>query len=321
MKFGVLQFFSWSRRGPLEAVYEKAFERIAIMEGAGYDCVWLAEHHFNTYSVCPSVTLMGTHIAARTKRLRIGTAVTLAGFHHPLRLAEELAMLDMFSGGRLNWGAGRGFDQTEFRAFDVDIADSRERLFECVDIVLKAFGGERFSHQGRFWNVRDVEVLPQPTQQPGLPFWMAASSPDAVTAAAMKGYSILQDPHSTHAEIGVKRRLYLDTLAAHGFSGGGRDLPTARLLALGRTKAQATEIAREGARWTVASYAARGVDAQGRDPIAQYMDDTIIHGTPDEVVDTLRRLREEIGLEYLIVSPLSQDTFSLFTDEVLPHLV
>ena len=112
MKFGVLQFFSWSRRVPLETVYARALERIAIMDETGYDAVWLAEHHFNTYSVCPSPHMMATHVAARTKNLRIGTAVSLAAFYHPLRLAEEIAFLDVLSGGRVNWGSGRGFDPT-----------------------------------------------------------------------------------------------------------------------------------------------------------------------------------------------------------------
>ena len=321
MKFGVLQFFSWSRRVPLATVYERAFERIEIMDKTGYDCVWLAEHHFNAYSVCPSVTLMGTHIAARTQRLRIGTAVTLAGLYHPLRLAEELAMLDMFSNGRLNWGAGRGFDPTEFRAFEVDVGDSRERLYECVDIVQQAWRAERFSHAGKFWQIRDVEVLPPPLQQPAPPFWMAASSPEAVCSAAAKGYSILQDPHASHAEIGQKRRLYLNTLAEHGFNAAGRDLPTARLLAVGATRAEAVATARAGAQWTVESYAKRGADHSVRDPVEQYMEDTIIYGTPDEVADKLVQLRDEIGLEYLIASPLSHESFMLFTERVLPRLL
>ena len=84
------------------------------MDNAGYDCVWLAEHHFNTYSVCPSVTLMGTHIAARTKHLRIGTAVTLAGFYHPLRLAEELAMLDISRAGDSTGARGADSMQPSF---------------------------------------------------------------------------------------------------------------------------------------------------------------------------------------------------------------
>lgn len=320
MKFGVLQFFSWSRRIPLETVYQRAFERIDIMDTTGYDCVWLAEHHFNTYSVCPSVTLMGTHIAARTKHLRIGTAVTLAGFYHPLRLAEELAMLDIFSGGRLNWGAGRGFDTTEFRAFEVDIADSRARLYECVEIVSKAWRGERFSHEGKFWNVRDVEVLPQPVQRPSPPFWMAASSPEAVTVAATMGHSILQDPHSSHAEIGAKRASYEATLQAHGFSTEGRDLPIARLLAIGKTRDAAIATAREGAQWTIDSYNTRRGEANGQDPVASYMEDTIVYGTPEEVTDKLTELQETIGLDYLIASPLSHETFMLLTERVLPKL-
>src|SRR4051812_49953020 len=78
------------------------------MDGAGYDAVWLAEHHFTTYSVCPSVHLMALEAARRTSRLRIGTAVSLAALYHPLRLAEEVALLDVLTGGRINWGAGRG---------------------------------------------------------------------------------------------------------------------------------------------------------------------------------------------------------------------
>ncbi len=107
MKFGVLQFFSWpERRVPLETVYKRAFDRIQIMDEGGYDAVWLAEHHFNSYSICPSVHIMGMHVASMTKNLRIGTAVSLAAFYHPLRLAEEVALLDVLTQGRVNWGAG-----------------------------------------------------------------------------------------------------------------------------------------------------------------------------------------------------------------------
>ena len=112
MRVGVLQFFSWSRRVPLTAVYERAFSRIQIMDQTGYDAVWLAEHHFNTYSVCPSVNVMAAHVASLTRTLRIGLAVSLAAFYNPLRLAEEVAMLDVLSGGRVNWGACRGLGST-----------------------------------------------------------------------------------------------------------------------------------------------------------------------------------------------------------------
>ena len=209
MKVGVLQFFSWpERRVPLPVVYERALQRIEVMDKTGYDAVWLAEHHFSTYSVCPSVHLMGMQVAARTSRLRVGTAVTLAAFHHPLRIAEEVALLDVLSGGRVNWGAGRGFDRTEYAAFDVAEDDSYPLFRENVEVVLAAWADERLTFEGRFHHFEDVEVLPKPLQRPGPPTWLAASSPEAVEWSAAQGHSILMDPHSSHAEIARKRRLW-----------------------------------------------------------------------------------------------------------------
>jgi alkanesulfonate monooxygenase SsuD/methylene tetrahydromethanopterin reductase-like flavin-dependent oxidoreductase (luciferase family) len=320
MKFGVLQFFSWTRRIPLEEVYARAFDRIAIMDEGGYDAVWLAEHHFNTYSVCPSVCLMGTHIAARTKRLRIGTAVTLAAYYHPLRLAEELAMLDHFSGGRLNWGAGRGFDPVEFRAFGIPAEESAARFMECVAIVQEAWKVGRFSFAGKYWQFEEIEVLPKPLQQPQPPVWLAASSPEAIERAAAGGYSILMDPHASNADIGRKRALYGEALERAGHSPQGREIPTARLIALGETTREAREAAAAGARWMVGSYV-KGHFAGGRDPIEHYLDDVVIHGTPAAVVDRLVQLRDEIGLDYLMAAPLSHRSFLLFTEQVLPRLL
>jgi alkanesulfonate monooxygenase SsuD/methylene tetrahydromethanopterin reductase-like flavin-dependent oxidoreductase (luciferase family) len=322
MKVGVLQFFSWTRRVPLETVYARALERIAIMDEGGYDAVWLAEHHFNTYSVCPSVTLMGTHVAARTQRLRIGMAVTLAAFYHPLRLAEELALLDVLSGGRVNWGAGRGFDATEFRAFGVPPEESSDRFRECVEVVLAAWRDERVTFKGQYWDFADVEVLPKPLQQPHPPVWLAATSPDSIRRAAEGGYSILMDPHAAHEEIGRKRAAYRQLLEENGHAYEGRILPTARLLAVAPTAAEAAEVARQGAEWTVGSYArSAGEVREGRDPIQRYVEDVIIHGTPSQVTDRVRELEGTIGLDYLLCAPLSHDSFMLFTRDVLPNLV
>lgn len=328
MKVGVLQFFSWSRRVPLMTVYERAFERISIMDEGGYDAVWLAEHHFNTYSVCPSVTVMGTHVAAMTKRLRIGTAVTLAGFYHPLRLAEELALLDTLSGGRLNWGAGRGFDPTEMRTFGVNPDDSAERYRECVDIVLKAWEEAPVSHQGKNWQFENVDVLPKPLQQPHPPVWLAATSPESIVKAAEDGFTILMDPHSSHGEIAKKRALYRTTLEASGHSMAGRELPTGRLMAIAETDEKAKEVARAGAAWTVGSYAKPkgtrfigGELASGQDPVERYVNDVVIHGSPERVVDQLLQMKEEMPLDYLLANPLSHETFVLFTEKVLPRIL
>ena len=189
MKVGILQFFGWRDRSvPLNSVYEAALERFAIMDQTGYDAVWLAEHHFSSFSVCPSVHMMGTMAAARTKRLRIGTAVSLAPFYNPLRLAEEVALLDVLSGGRVNGGAGRGFERSEFAAFGIPGEESAPRFQEAVQIVLKAWTDQRLTFEGRFHRYEDVEVLPKPIQTPHPPVWMAASSDPAIDWASGQGF-------------------------------------------------------------------------------------------------------------------------------------
>jgi alkanesulfonate monooxygenase SsuD/methylene tetrahydromethanopterin reductase-like flavin-dependent oxidoreductase (luciferase family) len=327
MKVGLLQFFSWpDRKLPLPAVYERALKRIDVMERTGYDAVWLAEHHFTGYSVCPSVHVMATHIAARTQRLRIGTAVTLAAFYHPLRIAEEIALIDLLSGGRVNWGAGRGFDATEFANFGVDPAQSAERFREAVEVVLAAWQSERLHFSGKFHHFDGVEVLPKPLQQPHPPTWVAATSPDAIAWAASRGYSILMDPHSTHAEIARKREAYRSALEQHGHAFAGRTLPMARLMAIAPTDAEAEEVARRGARWTTGSYVKAKTmnafrhDAAAVDPTDHYLSDVIIHGSPAKVIDELQRLRSEMFLDYLMLAPLSERSFELFTNEVLPKI-
>ena len=329
MKVGVLQFFSWpGRHGPLEEVYGRALERIEIMDRGGFDAVWLAEHHFTTFSVCPSVHMLGTLAAARTKRLRIGTAVSLAALYHPLRLAEEVALLDMLSGGRVNWGAGRGFAPSEFNAFGVPIDESAARFREAVEIVLKAWTQERLTYNGAHFSFESIEVLPKPLQQPHPPTWMAATSESAIDWAAGRGFDILMDPHASLKELGVKRRRYGQKLAEAGFSDAGRDIPMARLIALASTTSEAEAVARRGAQWLVDAYAGpqhahrktmqRTYD--GKDPAQHYVDSVILHGTPQSLIEQVQRLREEIGLNYLMCAPLSRETFKLLAEQVVPRL-
>jgi alkanesulfonate monooxygenase SsuD/methylene tetrahydromethanopterin reductase-like flavin-dependent oxidoreductase (luciferase family) len=337
MKFGVLQFFSWpQRRVPLPMVYERAMQRIEIMDQTGYDAVWLAEHHFTTYSVCPSVHMMGLHVAARTQHLRIGTGISLAAFYHPLRLAEEVAFLDVLSGGRVNWGAGRGFDPTEFKAFGVPVEESYPRFREAVEIVLAAWTHDHLNWSGRYWHFEDIEVLPKPLQQPHPPTWMAAASPGAICWAAEHGYSIMMGPHAHYTDMAQSREMYRKELETHGYSIAGRDIPMTRLIAVAETDAEAEDIARRGARWLVGSYANPTKSAtaaayatsrrdrigmQPIDPVEHYLDGVVIHGTPERVFDQIQQLREDMFLEYLLCAPLSHASFIMFTEKVLPRLL
>lgn len=345
MKFGVLQFFSWpGRRIPLPEVYERAWQRIDIMEHAGYDAVWLAEHHFSTYSVCPSIHMMGTHIAAKTKRLRIGMGVSLTPFYHPLRLAEEVALLDVLSGGRVNWGAGRGFDAKEYRTFGVEREESYPKFREHLDVVIKAWTNERLTYSGQFCEFDDVEVLPKPLQEPHPPVWVASGSPDAIAWSASNGYSILMDPHASHGEIAAKRALYQTELEGAGHSIAGRDTPMARNIALGRTQAEAEAIARKGAEFMFGSYLRKpdsvragtqeksiqtdavssiglSPDATVEEKVEHYVKEVVICGTPEKVRDDLQALEEQLPLDYLMCTPLSHSSFMLFTEEVMPHFL
>jgi alkanesulfonate monooxygenase SsuD/methylene tetrahydromethanopterin reductase-like flavin-dependent oxidoreductase (luciferase family) len=332
MKVGVLQFFSWpDRRVPLPSVYSRALERIELMDRAGYDAVWLAEHHFTSFSVCPSIHMMGTLAAARTKRLRIGTAVSLAAFYHPLRLAEEIALLDVLSGGRVNWGAGRGFDRTEFTAFGVSPEESASRFRETMEIVLRAWTSDRLTFAGRHFRFDNVEVLPKPLQKPHPPTWAAASSGPAIEWAAERGFSILMDPHSSHREIARKQRIYAQHLEQNGHSIAGREIPVARLIAVAESRSEAEKVARRGAGWIVDAYADPrhrpvlpfGVpEARSEgDPVERYLDGVVLFGTPEVVVEEIAKLRELLPFDdYLLCAPLSQESFTLFTDEVLPRI-
>jgi alkanesulfonate monooxygenase SsuD/methylene tetrahydromethanopterin reductase-like flavin-dependent oxidoreductase (luciferase family) len=157
---------------------------------------------------------------------------------------------------------------------------------------------------------------------------MAATSESAIDWAAGRGFSILMDPHAAHRDIGRKRQYYFEKLKAAGHAAEGRELPIARLVALGDTAAEGRETARAGAQWIVDSYFGAqhnpvGIadpNAPGVDRVQRYLDEVIMHGTVDSVLDQIAKLREEIGLDYLLAAPLSHKTFGLLTEKILPRL-
>jgi alkanesulfonate monooxygenase SsuD/methylene tetrahydromethanopterin reductase-like flavin-dependent oxidoreductase (luciferase family) len=193
--------------------------------------------------------------------------------------------------------------------------------------VLAAGQSDTLGFEGRFHHFQGVEVLPKPRQRPHPPTWVAATSPGALDWAAGRGLSILMDPHSPHHEIASKLARYADGLSRAGHVLAGRDIPMGRLVAVAPTDEEAEAIARRGAKWTAASYISKIAMSVFRpgdealDPVDHYLRDVVIHGSPERVVDQLRQLEEEVPMGYLLLSPLSEKTFGLFTDQVLPHVV
>ncbi len=199
-------------------------------------------------------------------------------------------------------------------------------------MVLAAWTQDRLTFRGQYVNYEDIEVLPKPLQQPHPPTWMAGSSTPAITWTAEKGLDLMVDPHSTHAQIAAKWELYHQGLAAAGHRVEGRVVPMARLVAVAPTDAEALEVARAGAQWMLGSYVGRPANApasvdplspdptSASDPVQRYLDEVIIWGSPQRVVDELHRLAEVMHLGYLLAAPLSHDSFTLLTDKVLPAL-
>jgi natural product biosynthesis luciferase-like monooxygenase protein len=195
MKFGLLTLFDhYAEDESEEQYYQDFFEEVAYAEELGFDSVWIGEHHFGRY-ICPAPQIVAAAIAQRTKRVRIGTAVALLPHHDPVRLAEDYALVDLLSGGRLDFGVGRGFIKAIYEGFNQSMDESRARFDEALEIIERAWAQETFSYEGRFRTVRDVTILPRPVQRPAPPIYMAAAaSPESFVAAGTKGHALMLAP-------------------------------------------------------------------------------------------------------------------------------
>ena len=167
----------------LQDVYDQTLEQVRLLDRLGLDLVWFSEHHFVEDGYLPNFVPVAGAVAAVTDRIRISTAVSLVPFAHPLRLAEDLAILDQLSGGRMEYGAGLGYAPHEFRAFGIPISRRVSLTEECLEVLALAWSGERFSYEGKRYRFDDVRVTPAPVQPGGPPLWLASTSPPSVERA------------------------------------------------------------------------------------------------------------------------------------------
>jgi alkanesulfonate monooxygenase SsuD/methylene tetrahydromethanopterin reductase-like flavin-dependent oxidoreductase (luciferase family) len=188
MKFGILIVQATPTGRPER--YPEILEQVQAAEELGYDYVWLTEHHFNEYGR-PSIPTLAAHIAAKTRRIRIGISVIVLPFHHPIHVAEDVATVDHLAEGRIDFGMGRGSYVTEFDGFKIPREESPDRLEESYQIIKKAWTEEAFSHHGRFWSMDEVTVLPKPFQKPHPPIWQPAASPATIRKTVERGIHCL----------------------------------------------------------------------------------------------------------------------------------
>jgi alkanesulfonate monooxygenase SsuD/methylene tetrahydromethanopterin reductase-like flavin-dependent oxidoreductase (luciferase family) len=188
MHIGMFMEFGFRADGADAEAFREGFDLVDAGEAWGLDSAWLSEFHFSPQrSVLSSPIVTASAIAARTKRMAIGMAVYVLPLTNPLRVAEEAATLDQISEGRLEFGIGRSGFRRAYNSYDIDYDDSQARFDEALTVLREAWKGETFSFDGKFYKVKDAQVVPQPVQKPHPPMRMAATSPGTFTKVAEEG--------------------------------------------------------------------------------------------------------------------------------------
>lgn len=329
MQFGLFGGAKTSKAGAVgdSQAYDDFVRYVVRADELNYAGAFLVEHHFTGLGQISASLNLLAFLAARTSSIRLGTAVIVLPWHNPVLLAEQVATIDLLSGGRVDFGVGKGYRQSEFGGFCIPIEEATERFDEAMEIIRKAWSEpERFSHQGKRWCYNNIVVEPAPSQRPHPPFWMGAGSEESIRRAAREGYNLLLDqvgsinltiervtafreeceligrPYSPMM-VGVTRGLH------HLRSESDRDAA----LALRREVLKSV-----------------GGIAKGRDA-AQYADPTNISdelvreddapllGTSEEIVERLKKLQDG-GVGYILLSDpqASEETLERFASEVMP---
>ncbi|MFN0153670.1 MAG: LLM class flavin-dependent oxidoreductase [Gaiella sp.] len=226
-----------------QQVYKYEMEMIEYAEELGFDGAWIAEHHFRDYGTCPSIMNFASFVAARTSRIKIGSGIVVLPFHHPLRAAEDAAMVDQLSNGRLMYGFGRGYQSVEFQGFDLSLEEARQRTDESLEIMKLAWGDGPFSYAGKYTRVENVNVLPKPVQKPHPPLWTAAVSPETVAHYAAKGIPFFAEALATFGRCGRAAEVWRKVAAEHGHDPSKAELGVQRGLILAETEEEARAMA------------------------------------------------------------------------------
>ena len=338
MNFGTFLLMQSPSARSSQEIYARGVEMAQAAEALGFRNVWLAEHHFSTYGYLSRPAQLATYIAAKTTRLRVGTAVIVVPLHHPLVIAEEIATLDLLSGGRLDVGLGRGYQHYEFERFGLELESGRARWEEAVDVILKSFEGRPFSYDGKLFKIPETTVFPQPVQRPRPPIWITAQSPDSVEGAVRRGFNVLTGGFGVPIERMAEFRRLFDRTVAEVKPERPLEVGVQRAVYVTKDRADARAAAEE-ARWNmrvtlslrnhyerVEQGRAVPVPAPKEPDIDDLLDRFLVIGTPDTCVRQITRIRELVGITHFNCSFWFGDleharilrSMELFAREVMP---
>lgn len=340
MQVGLFTEFSRPPNTSESTAFDDAMAEVALAEALGLDAVWLAEIHFQRdRSVLASPLVIAAAIAACTRRLRIGIAVQVLPLSHPLHLAEDVATVDQLSHGRLEFGVGRSGLPDHYRGYNVPYAESRERFLETLEILKKAWTHDRFSHEGKYFQFRDVCVMPKPYQQPYPPIRVAATTDETYPLVGRMGLPIFLAVRTTPiAHLKKWISSYHDAWKAAGHPGRGevalivpvyvaetaqaaRDEPEASMMYFLRSIGEmlatgTTHRSEDGQRLLTISY-------------EEVLKELAVYGTAEAVAERLIELREALGYSMLSVWMNSggqvphervMRSMRLFAERVIPKL-
>ncbi len=341
-------FFSFNQRPGYDQshAFQESFSKVQVAEEAGLDSVWLAETHFSPErSVLASPLTIASAIAARTKRIRVGTAVEVLPLGNPLRLAEEAATVDHISQGRFDFGVGRSGQPKGYVGYNIPYSESRARFLESLEIILKAWTQEHFSYQGQFYSYEDVCLVPKPYQSPHPPIRIAANSADTFTLVAQMGFPIFvtalgiptalkervesykktwkEAGHQGQADISLRVPVYVAETSEKAYSEPQDSTMhfyhQAASLAAGPLPGLSEEANKERE--------ARGQRMKNITYDEVFQSD-LVYGTPQAVVERLQQHQEEFGLSGIVAEinvgglvPHDRvvNSIRLLADKVMPN--
>ena len=309
-------------------LYREMFRQAETAEALGFDSLWLTEHHFTDDGYLPSMMPMAAALAARTRRVTIGTYVLLVPFHHPVKLAEDAAVTDVISGGRLRLGIGLGYRAEEFAGFGFARNERLGRTIETIGILRRAWTGERFSHKGKYFDLKDVRVLPVPVSPGGPELLWGAGAAKTIARAASLGLGF--------ACVGGKREIgiYRDALTAAGKDPDQFNIVNSRVVYIADSEEEAWRDAAPPLMYQAALYGRWLSDAYGDKsrviikPDEEWLRRSAVLG-PVEVV--MRKIEEIVDTtpmtEFIVVTQLpgldpakAFRSLNVFGEKILPRM-
>jgi alkanesulfonate monooxygenase SsuD/methylene tetrahydromethanopterin reductase-like flavin-dependent oxidoreductase (luciferase family) len=296
-------------------------------EQLGFYSTFLVEHHFSGLGqVSAPLDLLGW-VAARTSAIRLGTAVLVLPWHDPVLLAERAATLDLLSGGRLDFGVGKGYRHSEFAGFGLPIEEAEARFEESLAVILKAWTSDQpFSHEGQFWHYHEIVVEPPTAQKPHPPVWMAAGRPESVRRVAALGANLMLDQFASTEAIGERIALFKAECEARGRAFDPMHVAVARNLYVARDKTDArAALSRQSMVHGRLVERSRGPEGSRRSHIMAYAgqpgatEANALFGTPEEIIAGLEELRAA-GVNYVLMSggDAARESMRRFAADVMP---